>query len=135
VIVGVIKIAFMQSALNLLWRPSLAQQLGDDEKGGGAKLELARTSWLTSSLDGLTPGDCRIVSDGCGSMTTNLAPDRTGYAPQQRSNLAYVGLLGCYLNDAGAFFYVKLVVVGCHGDTLSGCCTWFMRPPRAKNTI
>lgn len=40
--------------------------------------------------------------------------------------------LGSHLHDTGTFFCAKLVVVGCHGGTLSGCCTWFLRPPNIK---
>ncbi|MDN0077698.1 hypothetical protein QU481_23080, partial [Crenobacter sp. SG2303] len=34
-----------------------------------------------------------------------------------------------HLHDAGTFFWAKLMVVGGHGNTLSGCCTWGWKPP------
>ncbi|MDN0076793.1 hypothetical protein QU481_18225, partial [Crenobacter sp. SG2303] len=37
-----------------------------------------------------------------------------------------------HLHDAGTFFWAKLMVVGGHGNTLSGCCTWGWKPPIQK---
>ncbi len=72
----------MQSALNLLRRPALTQQVGDDDEDCRVGLQLARASRLAQPLPGLTTGD----------------------VPQAKP------LVG-HLHHAGAFFCAKLVVV------------------------